>query len=108
MQHFYNLTLTIKCCRGWDSLRLKLDDLWLGFGERKKIKDIADMFSVSRYTVWRWVKRAYHRGGESFKDKSRRPHTIHRKVTPSVEEAIIILHEFFGWRTRKIKETYRS
>jgi transposase len=38
----------------------------------KKIKDIVYMFSVSRYTVWRWVKRVHYRGGKSFKDKSKR------------------------------------
>ena len=73
----------------------------------KKVNDIADMFNVSRWTVWRWTKRAHHRGRESFKDKSRRPHTIHRKVTPSTEEAIIFLRDSFSWGTQRIKENLR-
>ena len=32
---------------------------------------VADVFNVSRTTVWRWRKRAHHPGRESFKDKPR-------------------------------------
>lgn len=69
----------------------------------KKVKEIADMFNVSRWTVWRWVKRAYHRGRESYKNKSKRPHTIHYKVTREVENAIIVLRDSFNWGTQRIK-----
>lgn len=68
----------------------------------KKVKEICEMFSVSRWTVQRWVKRSRHPGRESFKDKSRRPHTIHRKVTWEVENAIIILRDSFKWGTHRI------
>jgi len=73
----------------------------------KKVNDIADMFNVSRWTVWRWRKRAHHRGRESFKDKSRRPHVIHRKVTPWIENTIIFLRDSFDWGTQRIKENLR-
>lgn len=69
----------------------------------RKVKEITEMFNVSRWTVWRWVKRAHHRGRESYKDRSRRPHTIHRKVTWEVENAIIVLRDSFGWGTQRIK-----
>jgi hypothetical protein len=39
---------------------------------------------------------------------NRRPHTIHKKVTLSVEEAIIILRNSFSWGTQRIKENLRS
>jgi len=74
----------------------------------KKVKDIADVFNVSRWTVWRWKKRAHHQGRESFKDKSKRPHTIHRKVTNSIENAIVFLRDSFSWGTQRIKENLRS
>jgi len=69
----------------------------------KTVKEIVEMFDVSRWTVWRWTKRARHPGRESYKDKSRRPHNIHRKVTPEIENAIIILRDSFKWGTQRIK-----
>jgi len=68
-----------------------------------RIKDIADMFDVHRWTVWHWVKRTHHPGRKNFKDKSRRPHRRHRKITPLVEEAILILRETFNWGTQRIR-----
>jgi len=32
----------------------------------KRTKEIAEFFGVSRKTVWKWVKRAYHPRKESF------------------------------------------
>ena len=71
--------------------------------EGKKTKEIAEFLGVSRKTVWKWVKRAYHPGKESFRDKSRKPHHIHKKVDPIVENAIIILRDSFNWGTERIK-----
>lgn len=68
-----------------------------------KMKEITEIFEVSRWTVWRWMKRAYHPGRESYKDRSRRPHTIYCKVTWEVENAIIILRDSFKWGTQRIK-----
>jgi len=73
---------------------------------RKKgctIKEITKIFETSRWTVWRWTKRAYHPGRESYKDKSKRPHTIHRKITPEIENAIIILRDSFKWGSQRIR-----
>lgn len=57
----------------------------------KKTKEIAEFLGVNRKTVWKWNKRAHHQGKESFRDKSRRPHHINKKIIPIVENAIIIL-----------------
>ncbi len=73
-----------------------------------RVKDIAEMFNVSRWTVWRWAKRAHHPGGESYRDRSRRPHTIHRKITKDVENAIIVLRDSFKWGTQRIKVMLHS
>jgi transposase len=66
-------------------------------------KEITTMFEVSRWTVWRWTKRAHHRGRESYKDKSKKPHTIHRKITPEIENAIVILRDSFKWGSQRIR-----
>jgi putative transposase len=68
----------------------------------KKVKDIAEMFDVSRKTVWKWHKRISKKGWPNYRDRSRKPHRIHRKITPNVEEAILILRESFNWGTERI------
>lgn len=67
-----------------------------------RIKDIADMFDVHRWTVWKWVKRTYHPGRKNLKDRCRKPHRRHRKITPNIEEAILLLRDKFLWGTQRI------
>jgi IS30 family transposase len=68
-----------------------------------RVKDIADMFDVHRWTVRKWVKRTHHPGCKNYRDRSRKPHKRHRKITPNVEEAIILLRDSFKWGTQRIK-----
>ena len=67
------------------------------------VNDIADMFDVHRWTVWKWVKRARHPGRKNLKDQSRKPHRRHRKIIPYIEEAILLLRDRFNWGTQWIK-----
>jgi hypothetical protein len=67
------------------------------------VQDIADMFDVHRWTVWHWVKRTRHPGRKNFKDKSRKPHRRHRKITPIVEDTILLLRDTFNWGTQRIR-----
>ena len=66
------------------------------------------MFDVHRWTVWYWVKRTRHPGRKNFKDRSRKPHRIHRKITPPVEDAITFLRDEFNWGTHRIKIALQS
>ena len=68
-----------------------------------RVKDIADMFDVHRWTVWKWVKRTRHPGRKNYKDKSRKPYRRHRKITPQFEEGILLLRDSFQWGTQRIK-----
>ena len=68
----------------------------------KKVMDIAEMFDVSRKTVWKWCKRISKKGWPNYRDRSRKPHRIHRKITPNVEEAILVLRESFNWGTQRM------
>ena len=61
------------------------------------------MFDVHRWTVWKWIKRTRHPGRKNLKDRSKKPHTRHRKITPIVEEAILILRDSYNWGTQGIK-----
>ncbi len=67
-----------------------------------RIKDIADMFDAHRWTVWKWIRRTRHPGRKNLKDRSRKPHTRHRKITPLVEETILLLRDRFHWGTQRI------
>lgn len=68
-----------------------------------RIKDIADIFDIHRWTVWKWIKRTRHPGRKNFRDHSRKPHRRHRKITPLIEEAILLLRNRFNWGTQRIK-----
>jgi transposase InsO family protein len=68
-----------------------------------QVKDIADMFDVHRWTVWKWVKRTHHPGRKNLRDRSKKPHIRHRKITPIIEEAILLLRNRFNWGTYRIK-----
>ena len=74
----------------------------------KRVKDIAEMFDVNRKTVWKWWKRIHKKGWPNYRDRSRKPHTTHKKVTPLVEEAILLLRDSFSWGTQRIKINLQS
>lgn len=57
------------------------------------INVVAKTFGVSRVTVWRWCKRAYHPRKEYFKDKPRKPKQS--KITFDVELSILAMRTFF-------------
>jgi transposase InsO family protein len=72
------------------------------------ISQVARVFGVSRNTVRRWVRRARHPGREGFRDLSRRPHRIRRRVTPPVRRAILLLRTAFRWGTGRIAQCLRA
>ena len=65
-------------------------------------KDAVEAFGVSRTTVWKWCKRAKHRGRESFRDLPRKPKK--GKITKKVEASIVALRTTFGWGTARIRQ----
>ena len=69
-------------------------------GVKKKV--VAKIFRVSRQTVWKWCKRAKHRGRESFRDQPRRPKK--GKITRKVELSVVELRTKLGWGTARIQQ----
>lgn len=58
-------------------------------------------FEVCKRTLQRWTKK--HNETEwDFKDKSKKPKTIHTKITPEIEEKIIKLRKKTGWGEDKL------
>ena len=74
----------------------------------KPVKDIAGMFDVSRKTVWKWCKRTMKVGRPVYHNKSKKQHRIHRKITPNIEEAILLLRDSFYWGTQRIMIALQS
>ena len=68
-----------------------------------RVKDVARIFDVSRKTVWKWRKRICRKGWPHYGNISRRPHTIYPKITPHIENAIVLLRDSFRWGTQRIK-----
>jgi len=69
-------------------------------GLSKKV--VAEIFGVSRQTVWKWCKRAKHRGRESFRDLPRRPKKS--KITKKVELSVVEIRTKLGWGTARIQQ----
>lgn len=70
----------------------------------EKVKDMARMFGVSRWMVWKWWKRTRRRGGISYKSLSRRPHTVYKRVDRQIENQIIAMRTSFKWGTCRIRQ----
>jgi transposase InsO family protein len=56
---------------------------------------------IATRTLKRWVKKL-NSGGWDLCDESRRPHTIHHKVTREMESEIVALRNKTGWGSEKI------
>lgn len=58
-------------------------------------------YDVTVRTLKRWMK-LLGRGDWDFFDKSRRPHTIHYKITPAIEQEVISFRKKTGWGCDKL------
>ncbi len=65
------------------------------------IKAVAEIVGVSLRTVYRWIKRYREHGKEGLREKSRRPHRIHRTDKETVEK-VIELRQRYGYGAEKI------
>jgi len=66
-------------------------------------KDAAEAFGVSRTTVWKWCKRAKHRGRESFSGLPRNPK---RGKTTKIEP--LFAHPYYPQGKGKVERTIRN
>lgn len=56
---------------------------------------------ISVRTLKRWISRL-DKGGWDLRDESRKPHTIHCKITPLIEQKVISLRKQTGWGEEKL------
>jgi len=79
----------------------KLKNSGFSYAKCKMILQARFDYLVSVKTLKRWVKRL-DQGDWDLCDKSRRPRTIHYKITPDVEKAVIDLRAKTGWGQEKL------
>ncbi len=79
----------------------KLKIKGFSYTQCKKILGGRFEYNVSKRTLKRWVKRLDF-GDWDLLDKSRRPDTIHKKITPEIEEQVIALRNKTGWGCEKL------
>lgn len=58
-------------------------------------------FEATTRTLKRWIKKL-DQDEWDFRDESRRPHTIHYKITSDIEDAVVDLRKKTGWGQEKL------
>jgi len=74
------------------------------YNQCRKILFIKYNFEVTNRTLKRWMHELDTNNGWNLKDKSRKPKTIHRKITKEMEEKIISIRNKTGFGAEKIEK----
>lgn len=61
-------------------------------------------YEVNPRTLQRWMNRLDNIDDWDLKDKSRKPKTIHKKITQETEEKVISIRNKTGWGENKIAD----
>lgn len=70
--------------------------------EGANISELCRRFGISRTTAYKWLRRAQQEG-ETFQDRSRRPHRQPRRTPPEMEQRILeVRARHPAWGARKI------
>jgi transposase InsO family protein len=79
--------------------RIELIREWKG-GE--SIAALAEMYRVSRKTVYKWIERDANEGTMGLADRSRAPHTSPQRLSEAMIVRIIEARQRWGWGPRKL------
>ena len=83
----------------------KLKNKGHSYAQCRRILKATLGFETVPRTLKRWVKRL-NQGEWNLQDTSRRPKTIHYRITPSLEQAIISLRKKTGWGSDKLVNSF--
>ena len=73
------------------------------FEEGTSVSELAEVYEVSRKTIYKWLERYEQTGVAGLADLSRRPHESPRQVSAAVEAAIIEARHRWKWGPRKLR-----
>ena len=79
----------------------KLKNRGFSYSQCKKILQGRFDYGVSIRTLKRWIKRL-DKNNWDLKDISKKPHTIHTKITKDMEKQVIFLRKRTGWGCEKL------
>ena len=79
----------------------KLKNKGFSYTQCKRILKAKFEYEASIRTLKRWVKRL-DKGNWNLSDKSRRPHKIHTKINPTIEQKVLLLRNKTGWGCKKL------
>lgn len=82
----------------------KLKNKGHSYSQCSKILYAKYNYEVTSRTLQRWINKLDYIADWDLKDKSRRPKTIHRKITKEVEQKIISIKKQTGWGAEKIED----
>ena len=74
------------------------------YSQCSKILYAKYIYEVSPRTLQRWMNKLDNINNWNLKDNSRRPKTIHRKITKEIKEKIILIRRKTGWGENKIAD----
>jgi transposase InsO family protein len=89
----------------WKDLRVERQKQLLvqDFEAGSSITDLAEIYDVSRKTVYKWLERYEEQGVAGLTERSRRPHFSPNQVSPEVEAAIVEARQHWKWGPRKLR-----
>ena len=73
------------------------------YNQCRKILFAKYNYEVHNRTLQRWMHRLDNSGNWDLRDISRKPKTIHRKITKDIEERVISIKKKTGWGAEKIE-----
>lgn len=83
----------------------KITFLELFLSEQYTVVDLADLFSISRKTAYKWIERYYKQGIEGLEEMSRQPLQSPKAISLEMETKILQIREKFPvWGARKLKK----
>ncbi len=79
----------------------KLKNEGFSYSQCKRVLRAKFEYDISVRTLKRWCQRL-DSGGWDLRDSSRRPHMVHRKLTPLIEQEVVDLRKKTGWGSNKL------
>jgi len=89
----------------WTEIRVEEQRLRVieAYEEGASISELAEMQSVSRKTIYKWLSRYEESGLAGLTDLSRRPRCSPNQVSAEVEAAIVAARQRWKWGPRKLR-----
>jgi len=81
----------------------KLKSKGHSYNQCRKILKVKYDYEAHNRTLQRWMFNLDHNEDWNLKDNSKRPKTIHKKISKEIEEKIILIKNKTGWGERKIE-----